>query len=148
MAILTNICGYRNINRAKQDKPDQLSVGYDRGRSNPQVFGYAAEAVFSNARFFVRDSTAATIYRKVLNGQKAHKEVYAWFIGDYDDSAMIPPWFRDGGKYAATLREVTINPKSADPRCRVFHYRDTKQPISLEDRFTVVWKNHRCFVCA
>ena len=138
MAILNNICGYRNINRAKQNKPDQLSLGYDRGRSNPQVFGYAAEAVFVDARFFVRDSTAATIYRKVSSGQKAHKEVYAWFIGTYDDSRT---------DYDGDLREVTINPKSADPRCRVFHYRDTKQPISLKDRYTVVWKNHRCFVC-
>lgn len=138
MAILNNVCGYRNINRAKQNKPDQLSLGYDRGRSNPQVFGYAAEAVFSNARFFVRDSTAATIYRKVANGQKAHKEVYAWFIGTYDDSRT---------DYSGNLREVTINPKSDDPRFRVFHYRDTKEAISLEDRYTVVWKDHRCFVC-
>ena len=138
--------GYRNLNRAKSGKAEQLSVGWARGQSNPTVQGYAPSAVFTDVEFRVRVKTVARIYRR------QEKEVCAFFVGDFEETSIV----RYEGKYAIYTanpnavpvgREVTIAPKHDSPSRRVFHYVDTLEPLDLSRRYRVIWTiENRCYV--
>lgn len=147
--------GYRNLNRAKAGKAEQMSIGQPagsngQGLSGPKLRGYTSSAVFHNATFIANPKTIS----KVL--QRQVKSVCGWIVGEWEPTKTIRLDTLNGKAYAvyapnpkaiATGREITIDPKNADPTRRVFHYRDTGERVDTTQRYRVVWtSNHKCYI--
>jgi hypothetical protein len=147
--------GYRNLNRAKAGKAEQLSIGQPsgsngRGLSGPKLQGYTSSAVFHNATFIANPKTIS----KVL--QRQVKSVCGWIVGEWEPTNTLRQDTLNGKAYAvyapnpraiATGREITIDPKNADPTRRVFHYRDNGERVDTTQRYRVVWtSNHKCYI--
>jgi|GEM_PF-5563705 len=147
--------GYRNLNRAKSGKAEQLSIGRPQGRnglglSGPKLQGYTSSGVFLNATFVVVPS----IVQKVLARQV--KSVCAWIVGEWVGTPVIRQSTLNGRSYDVYApnpdavpvgREISINPKSSNPTLRVFHYRDTLETVDTSRRYRVVWTaDHHCYI--
>ena len=147
--------GYRNLVRAKQGLPSQLSIGVPTKRtalSQPRVEGYTSSAIFYDCTFIENQTTINAIYKNQV------KSVAAWFVGRWVPTPQLP-----GSAGISTLKgkqyaiyagnpsaipvglEVTISPKS--DTLRHFYYRDTLERVDTTRRYTVVWTaDHKCFI--
>tara|TARA_R110002020_G_scaffold55103_15_gene153194 strand:- start:809 stop:1261 length:453 start_codon:yes stop_codon:yes gene_type:complete len=143
--------GYRNINRTKQGKHETLSIGFDKGKSNPKVRGYTGSARFTNCRFIVRESDILKIHN---GGQKA---ICAWFVGTWIETPITGQAKTGRNLYhiyqdvnleqaSSHKREISINPRGTEQE-RVFHYRDTLDPVDVNrSDYEILWTNNRCYI--
>jgi len=157
--------GYRNLVRAKQGLPSQLSIGTVRNRDGmtaPRVEGYTSSAIFHDCNFVENLTTINAIYRNQV------KSVAAWFVGQWVPTPQLPGSAGistlKGKQYAIYAgnpsalpkgREVTISPKSDNPTLRHFYYRDTLEidhscnyeRVDTTRRYTVTWTaDNKCFI--